>query len=319
MNTSAVLNGTVEFPPWRQLTAVNILLYVGVLLPTTLVMNISVLIALMKSKVKYKSLLILFGSLLITVCIEKLILCVGQCVLSPNAFRYCLCNELTVLVFQVPRVFFGTYAVIIITCMSLTQLSLMKGKIVSYSKIIACLIISIVIALFWTFAVFIGNLLDSDLPYCYVYCEFLLLSATFGILIFFIAVTLTPAFLTAIIASILALRKFRDKIMACRDSKNEIELNRRILLLPFLMAILQLFNTSVPYVTTVMSSAILLNFDVGEYYGSLANIIASFEYFIFDIIHCLFFPLALLYLYTDVRKTWKKLVFKMFSCRYTNN
>ncbi len=107
MNTSVVY-GTVEFPPWRVLTAVNIFLFVGVLLPTTLVMNISVLIALVKSKVKYKPLLVLFGSLLISVCIEKLIVCVGQCIISPNAFRYCQCDMFAVILFQVSRVFFGT-------------------------------------------------------------------------------------------------------------------------------------------------------------------------------------------------------------------
>ncbi len=56
------------------MTAVNVLLFICVVLLTTLLMNISVLVALIKSKVKYKPLLVLFGSLLIGVCIDKLII-----------------------------------------------------------------------------------------------------------------------------------------------------------------------------------------------------------------------------------------------------
>ncbi len=318
MNTSATLNDTVEFPPWRQLTAVNILLYVGgVLLPTTLVMNISVLIALMKSKVKYKPLLFLFGSLLVSVCVEKLIVCIGQCIISPNAFRYCLCDIWIVLVFQVPRVFFATYSIIIVTCVSLMQLCLMRGNLVNDLKHISFIMISVFMAIVWTFIVFFGNVLSNDPTFCYVYCTlspFGLLRVNAKVLLSYIAFTLMPAFVITIIASIMALRIFKKKFIFRPDSKNEMELNRRMLLLPFLMAILQLCNSVIVHFVTVTSSAIVSTSDVGIYYGSVANVFACFEYFLCDIVHCLFFPLTLLYLYADVKKLWKKLMCKKCCC-----
>ncbi len=320
MNTS---NTTIEFPPWRQLTAVNILLYFGVLLSTTLVMNISVLIALIKSKVKYKPLLVLFGSLLITVCIEKLIVCIGQCVLSPNTYRYCLCDKLTVLVFQVPRIFFATYTIIIVTCLSITQLCLMKGKPVNDCKLITtCLVISVVFAIMWALAVFVGNILTNDPPYCYVYCTvspFGVLRVNARILISLLTVTLIPGFVVTIVASILALQMFKKNFIVRPDSKNEISLNRRMLFLPFVMALLQICNSVVSYFVTIVSGTVLWNADLGDFYGNIANIFGNWEYLIFDILHGLSFPLALLYLYSNVRKTWKKVVCKLMRCHCADN
>ena len=91
MYSSNVMNSTdaIEFPLWIPLTTVNLFLFIGVLLPTTILMNVSVLVALIKSKVKHKPLLVLFGSLLIGVCIDKLFICVDQCVNSPASIRYC--------------------------------------------------------------------------------------------------------------------------------------------------------------------------------------------------------------------------------------
>ncbi len=270
----------------------------------------------MKSKVKYKSLLVMFGSLLISICIEKLIVCIGQCIISPNAFRYCLCDMWSIIVFQLPRLFFATYTILILTCLSVTLLCLMKGKLVKELKhIVVSLVVSIVIAAFWTIVVFLSNSLNNDPPFCYIYCTISPLSLNAKILFSFVAVTLIPAFVVMIVASIWAYLTFKKKFMLHLDDTNEMDLNQRILLLPFLLVILQLCNSVIVYFVTVTSGAILSKFDTGDYYGSFANVIADFEYLIFDLIHCLSFPLTLLYLYTSVKKTWKKLVCKVLYCQ----
>lgn len=126
MNTT-VANDTVQFPLWRPLTAVNILLFIAVL-PITLLMNISVFVALIKSKVKYKPLLILFGSFLISTCFDKLNTSIYQCISSPSSIHYCNCERWTEVLLQIPRIFFTGYSVVAVNCLSVMQLLVMKGN-----------------------------------------------------------------------------------------------------------------------------------------------------------------------------------------------
>ncbi len=318
MNATS-LNDTVELPHWASLTVVNVIIFIGVLLPTTLLMNISVLVALIKSKVKYKPLLVLFGSLLIGVCIDKVIICVGQCVISPSAFRYCRCVKLTVVLFQAPRIFFTVYPIIIVTCLSLSQLWLVKGKLSnSYKQTVICLVISVFVSAFWTLVYIVRNVL-SKLPFgCYTLCTVPVgLSATMVAVIYFSAITFAPAFIITIVASIWTFRIFKKSFILQSNTKNEIALNRRMILLPILMAILLVCNSFLAYIVTITSTAILSNSDVVYFYGNWANIIASLEYGLFDIFNGLSFPLVLLYLYTQVRNTWKRLVCKLLCCKCT--
>ena len=134
MYSSNAMNATdaIEFPLWIPLTTVNLFLFIGVLLPTTILMNVSVLVTLIKSNVKHKPLLVLFGSLLIGVCTDKLFICVDQCVNSPASIRYCHCTRWTILPLQAPRVFFTVYSIVAVTCLSVVQLLTMKGKRISY-------------------------------------------------------------------------------------------------------------------------------------------------------------------------------------------
>ena len=313
------LNDTVEFPHWAPLTAVNVLLFIGVLLPTTLLMNISVLVALIKSKVKYKPLLVLFGSLLICVCIDKLIICVGLCVISPSAFRYCLCAKLTIILFQASRVFFTAYSIIIVTCLSLSQLCLVKGILPNnYKQTIICLVVSVLVSAFWTLAYIVGNVLTTDSQIgCYTPCSTVSAGFTTTMLIVtcFSAITLAPAFIITIVASIWTFRIFKKSFILQSSNKGEIALNRRMILLPVLMAILLVCNSLLAYVVTLISTTILNNSDVMFFYGSWSNVISSLEFGTLDIFHGLSFPLVLLYLYTQVRDTWKMLVFKSLCCK----
>ena len=169
MNSTA-LNNSLEFPLWVPLTAVNLLLFLGVLLPTTLLLNISVLVALIKSKVKCKPLLVLFGYLLIGVCIDKLIVCVDQCVNSPASIRYCHCTRWTIVPLQAPRVFFTVYSIVAVTCLSVVQLLTMKGKQNGYKRSFFFTTITALVAMFWTVVYTITNGLARYPLFCHKFC-----------------------------------------------------------------------------------------------------------------------------------------------------
>ena len=46
---------------------------------------------------KHKALLVLYGSLLLGLCVDKLLACVDESVNSPNNIGYCLCIDMTLI------------------------------------------------------------------------------------------------------------------------------------------------------------------------------------------------------------------------------
>ena len=125
---ATALNDMLEFPLWRPLLSIQYILFSGVLLPTTLFFNISLFVALVRSTMKHKPLLVLYGSLLLGLCVDKLLICLDQSVNSPSIIRYCDCMKLTLVLLTLPRVFFIVYSVVVVTCQSVLQLLIMKGR-----------------------------------------------------------------------------------------------------------------------------------------------------------------------------------------------
>ena len=129
LNESAPQNDSIlELPLWRPLVAVTLSLFWGVLLPITLFFNISLFVALIKSTTKHKPLMVLYGSLLLGLCVDKLLICVHESSKISNSIGYCVCTELTLVLLSLSRVFFVVYSVVVITCQSVLQLLIMKGS-----------------------------------------------------------------------------------------------------------------------------------------------------------------------------------------------
>ena len=191
------------------------------------------------------------------------------------------------------------------TCLSLSQLCLVKGILSNnHKQTVFCLVISFLVSAFWTLVYIVGDVL-SELPFrCYTVCTVPVgVSVTMVAVISFSAITLTPAFIVTIVTSIWTFRIFKKRFIVRSNNKNEIALNRRMILLPILMAVLLVCNSLLAYVAAITSTNILNNSDVGYFYGNWSNVIASLEYGAFDIFNGLSFPLVLLYLYIQVRET----------------
>ncbi len=118
------------------------------------------------------------------------------------------------------------------------------------------------------------------------------------------------------IFNIWTLRICRKKFIVRLDNKSEIEMNKRMLLLPLLMMMILLFCNSMPsFIISSLTGLLLKQAGVEMFYGNWATIISKYEYFVLDLLHSLSYPLILLYLYNNVWKTWKKL----FSCKLANS
>ena len=231
----------VEFPLWIPLTSVNLVLFIGVLLPTTILINVSVLVALIKSKVKHKPLLFLFRFLLIGVCIDKLLICVDQCVNSPASIRYCHCTTWMIVPLQAPRVFFTVYSIVAVTCLSVVQLLTMKGKRIGYKHCYFFTAITVLVAFFWTVVhVFTNGFAIHCNAFCYEGRN--IVTEVFIATLCFVVLTMTPAFVITILTSIEAFRIFKRSFIVRSENRIETALNRRMILLPVLMAVLLVCN-----------------------------------------------------------------------------
>ncbi len=64
---------TQEFPYWQPLIAIEIILNFAVILPSTLFWNLTVFTALIMSKLSNKPLTVLYSSLLLVLCMDKIV------------------------------------------------------------------------------------------------------------------------------------------------------------------------------------------------------------------------------------------------------
>ena len=311
MNTTALHN---EFPLWRPLVAVKLSLFWGILLPTTLFFNISLFVALVRSTLKHKPLLVLYGSLLLGLCVDKLLICVEESVNSPSTIGYCVCIKLTLVLLSMPRAFFVVYSVVVVTCQSVLQLLIMKGRQEwqnSYKRSIGCLIVSAAVATVWTVAFFVSSIFSEFPHHCHSFCSPVNstdvgMDYSLYIVIGYVILTLAPAFLVTLTASIWAYLVFKKKFMA--TSKKDAAFSRRLFLLPVLMVILLFCNSLLSYVITVVTDEALDKASLGLYFGHWANLLSTMLYFVLDMFHALSYPLILLFLYARLRKTWKSLL-----------
>ena len=305
---ATALNDTLEFPLWIPLLSIQYILFSGVLLPTTLFFNISLFVALVRSTMKHKPLLVLYGSLLLGLCVDKLMSCVDQSVNSPSIIRYCDCMKLTLVLLTLPRVFFIVYSVVVVTCQSVLQLLIMKGHQEwqnSYKRSIGCLIVSAAVATFWTVSFFINNILSEFPLHCHSLCasspnnrDFVSsMDASLFIVVAYVVFTLAPAFVVTTISSVWAFLEFKKRFLV--TNKKDAGLSRRIFLLPVIMVFLLFYNSLLSYLTTVVSDRVLDRASLEPFFGNWANFLSTlftlcwtFFMLCHTLLYCFFFTHA---------------------------
>ena len=268
---------------------------------------------------KHKPLLVLYGSLLLGLCVDKLLICVDQSVNSPTIISRCDCVKLNLVLISLPRVFFVVYSVVVVTCQSVLQLLIMKGRKEwqnSYKRSVGCLIVSVAVAIFWTVAFFISSIVSEFPLHCHSLCtspnnrDFVSsMDASLFIIAAYGVFTLAPAFVVTITTSIWAFLVFKKKIIV--TGSKDLKLSRRIFLLPVIMVFLLFCNSLLGYLATVVSDRVLDRAGLEPFFGNWANYLSSLLYFVLEMLHALLYPLLLLFLYAGLRKTWRSL----FACK----
>ena len=179
--------------------------------------------------------MVLYGSLLLTLCLDKLSFCLDQVIYTPLQIRYCLCEDIDFILFT--RVLFTTYTMVIVTCQGVLQLLILKGRKrlrTNYTKSILCVIISTIVAVLWGLIVMIDGFVQMIPAFCDTFCQIPAENSTSQLQyqpiveIAYCLLTLAPALVITIVTSIWSLAVFKSYFIRQQTDANDSALNRKV-------------------------------------------------------------------------------------------
>ncbi len=161
---------TQEFPYWQPLLAIEIVLNYTVILPSTLFWNLTVFAALIRSKLSNNPLTVLYSSLLLVLCVDKIVAAIITATFSPHAIRFCT-NILTAAFLFSFTAFSTVFSVLIVTFQSLLQLQIIRGKKQwnSYGWVILFIGVSALTGIFWYGLIFFSKPYHQIIARHYMY------------------------------------------------------------------------------------------------------------------------------------------------------
>ena len=303
---------TQEFPYWQPLIAIEIILNFAVILPSTLFWNLTVFTTLIKSKLSNNPLTVLYSSLLLVLCMDKIVAGIVTATVSPDVVRFCSCNILTDSFLLAFNGFSVVFSILIITFQSLLQLQIIRGKKQwnSYGRIIPCIGVSILAGMFWYTMFLIQQILlpassNPCQPLCIQNATSTTLEAEYILTGAFVVSTLLPASIMVIVTSVWSAQLFKK--MSIRQKIQEYNtLNKKLLLMPILMLSLILCNLLLGFFLSIALSEVLQLAGVEDYLGNWAYFVRRMTFACVGSLHGVSYPITLLYFNTKLRKDWKK-------------
>lgn len=180
-----------------------------------------------------------------------------------------------------------------------------------------CIVISAIVALIW--AIIYSNPPNTlETPtLCVLFCEPPSSNSTpsapldpGSIIVLVSGIGLvTPSVNITITASVWATILFKKKFLR-RDTGDDNALDKKMLLLPILMSFLVVANSGVTFGISALVGEVLKLINLGVFFGNWANFFANVVSVWIDILHGVSYPVALVYLNTQIQATWKRMLFK---------
>ncbi len=311
MDYSNSSNSTMEeFPYWQPVLTFNF--FLDFVLPLTLFWNVSVFVALIKSKLGNKPLTILYSSLMLILCVDKIAETILTAIIAPDLIRYCICNTIAFAFLTAESGFSTLFSVITISCQSMLQLQIIRGKKQwnNYNRIISCIGVIILIALIWSVLILLQQIfLPPSLNTCQPLClqNFTVLFQAENIfLAVYLGVFLLPAAVTITVTSIWCVVLFK-KMSIQQKNTDYSDLSKKLLLMPIIMVFLIFGNLSIGYLLSAVFSEVLKLAGLEDYIGNWAILGSDVSYAIGSLLQGVSYPITLLIFSTKLRKSWKGL------------
>ena len=306
-NTTSNLMG--EFPFWRLTLGITLFIYILVLGGIILILYLSILVALLKSKnERHNPLKIVHISLLMTPILESILQILFYAVYLPSIYRHCVCSRLVGVLFLSINVVLSVYQAIAFTGLGVLQFLVVLGKERFVNLKSACGVIALSAGISLIPVIEVVRLLhdSSEQFVCYdilcpssrsqsgdsVYIN-VLVSTALGYLL--------PSLIVVIIVSTWSFVVFKKYYIGEDD-----QLSRRMLSLPIVMPVVILASTVIELISRILlgqGSALSL----GDYFPYWILFIQSQLLIFITFITRVAYPLMLIYTQPHLRQVFKKL------------
>ena len=297
-----------EFPYWQPLVAIEIIIHFAVLLPLIIFWNLTVFIALIKSKLGNKPLTVLYSSLLLVLCLDKFAQAILTATISSSMLRFCICDILFSLFFQcILQCFFytGDRFPELATATNhqrektMEQLQndhpLHRRKLSSRNVLVCSDTYS---------ELLLPPSSNPCQPLCTQNSTSISEAEQLVIGSYFVS-TLLPASTIVTVMSVWSVQLFK-KMSIQPNIQGYNTLNKKLLFMPIFMVFIVVCSSPIGYLTSVAFSEVLKLAEVEDYLGNWAYFTRRMSFGFCSCLHGVSYPITLLYFNTKLRKNWKK-------------
>ena len=178
---------------------------------------------------------------------DKIAEAIYTATISPDMLKFCMCDILLNLILFSFTAFSTPFSVLIITCQSLLQLQIIRGKKQwnNYGRIIPCIGMSVLAGIFWNVVILLQEIIlpassNPCQPLCTQNSTSLVEVENITIGIYFVF-TLLPTSIIVIVTSVWSVQLFK-KMSIQQKIQDYNTLNKKLLFMPILMVILIVCN-----------------------------------------------------------------------------
>ena len=251
-----------ELPFIETTIVVLIFSFVFLLALPTLFINLSLLIAFLKTKQLHKPLGVIHASLLVEILLNKLTITLISCSYYPSGLRYCVCSPSLSSIFFSSRVFVTSFRPIMYASLALFQLLIVTGKkrLVNFKSVCGSVVFATVVGmLFATEGAVLLNV-NGEVLGCSDFCpgqSVPSFPAKNIVYISYVVIAWLPSLVIVLLSSTWSCVVFKQYYIGADN-----HLNRRLISMPLIMPAVLIATTALPVIMRRIVFIVLRSYDV---------------------------------------------------------
>lgn len=320
--TNRSINGSGDFEqnPFAETTIIVLLLsFIFLLAVPTIFINLSLLVAFLKTGQIHKPLGVIHAALFVEVLLDKLSLTLILCLYYPPALRNCSCSRILSPIFFSSRVFISCYRPVMYVCLAISQLLIIKGKkrLVNYKATCGCLALGIVAGTAFATEAAVLLTVNDELFGCSNFCSGQDTEDMFGsnniVFISYISIVWLPSFVLLSVSTIWSCLLFKKYSLGGNK-----QLNKRLISMPLILPAILVVSTVTTVLIRRLVFIVLQLFDLAyiDYWffvsGAMITLVSG-------ILDGVLYQLILTYLNPRLFSTWKMMFYSNISQVHPQN